>query len=124
MLPEVASIVAEQLRQTILLGETIAHNTLFESYVNLTPYSITQIRHIRLGEGPAEETVHRIVIVRHTDEQPRVFELSLGNTSPRSVDFKIPYINMDEDRRWENVDVCGALLGINSLSSLFSDTPP
>jgi len=124
MLPEVAPIVAECLRQTVLNEETIPYNTLIESYVDLTPYSITQIRHFEMGQGPAVETVHRMIIERHTEEEPSVFELSLGNTKPRSVDFKIAYSWMNEADRWENVNAWGALLGIDSLSSLFSDTPP
>ena len=124
MLPEIAPIVAECLRQTILSGATIPHNTLLDSYVDLTPYSISQIRHFRLGRGPAEETVHRIIIERRTDEEPSVFELSLGKTNPRSVDFKIAYSWMDEVERWDNVNAWGALLGVQSISSLFSNTPP
>ena len=123
-LPEIAPIVAECLRQTILDGATIPHNTLLDSYFDLTPYSISQIRHFRLGRGPAEEIVHRIIIERRTDEEPSVFELSLGTTNPRSVDFKIAYAWMDEDERWDNANDWGALLGIDSISSLFSNTPP
>lgn len=124
MEPEIAPIVAECLRQTILDGATITHNTLFDSYVDLTPYSISQIRNFRLGRGPAEETTHRIIIERRTDEEPSVFELSLSNTNPRSVDFKIAYSWMDEEERWDNVNAWGSLLGIESISSLFSNTPP
>jgi hypothetical protein len=123
-LPEIAPIVAECLRQTILDGATIPHNTLLDSYVDLTPYSISQIRHFRLGRGPAEETMHRIIIERRTDDEPSVFELSLAKTNPRSIDFKIAYSWMNEDERWDNVNSWGALLGIESLSSLFSNTPP
>jgi hypothetical protein len=65
-----------------------------------------------------------VIIERRTDEEPSVFELCLGNTNPRSVDFKVAYPWMDKADRWENVNAWGALLGIDSLSSLFSDTPP
>jgi hypothetical protein len=88
-LPEIAPIVAECLRQTILDGATIPHNTLLDSYVDLTPYSISQIRHFRLGRGPAEETMHRIIIERRTDDEPSVFELSLAKTNPRSIDSRL-----------------------------------
>ena len=124
MLPEVAPIVAECLRQTILDGTSIPHTTLLDSYLDETPYSISQIRNFRLGGGPAQETAHRIIIERRTDDEPSVFELSLSNTNPPSVDFKVAYSWMNEDGRWDNVNSWGSLLGIESISSLFSNTPP
>jgi hypothetical protein len=123
MLPEVAPIVAECLLQTILTGQTVPHNTLIESYVDLTPYSITQVRQYQLGAGPAEETSHRIIIERHTDDEPSVFELCIGNSNPRSVDFKVAYSWMDHTERWDNVNAWGALIGIDSISSLLAKAP-
>ena len=124
MLPEITPTIAECLRQTILNGATIPHDTLLESYFDLTPYAITHYRKFRLGRGPAEEIENRIVIERRSDEEPSVFELSLGNTNTRSVDLKVAYTWMSESERWDNVNEWGELLGIDSISSLFSNTPP
>jgi hypothetical protein len=123
MLPEIAPIASECLLQTVLNGETVPHTILHESYVDSTRYSFSQIRQFHLGKNGAEEISHRIIIERCSDEEPSVFELSLGNTNPRSADFTIAYSWMDESERWDNVNAWGALLGVESISSLFANTP-
>jgi hypothetical protein len=123
MLPEIAPIASECLLQTVLNGETIPHTILHESYVDSTHYSISQIRQFYLGKNGAEEISHRIVIERRSNEEPSVFEISLASTKPRSADFTIAYSWMDESERWDNVNAWGALLGVESISSLFANTP-
>lgn len=123
-LPEIAPIVAECLRQTILDGATIPANNLLESYLDTTRYSIVQNRLVRLGPAGALEESHRIIIQRHSDEEPSVFELSLGRKSPRSVDFTVSYVWTEEPDRWDEVNSWGSLVGVERIDSLFTNTPP
>jgi hypothetical protein len=125
ILPEITPIVAGHLFQTILSGATIQQSVILEGYTDSTRYSITQERDMRFGGGgPAEEISHQIVIERHSEEEPCLFELCLGKRSPRSVDFKISYSSMYEDEKWESIDAFGASIGIESISTLFTNTPP
>jgi hypothetical protein len=123
-LPEIAPIVAECLRQTILDGATIPANTLLESYLDETRYSISQKRQVSLGPAGAIEESHRIIIQRHSDEEPSIFELSLGNKSPRAVDFTVCYVWTEEPDRWDDVNSWGSLVGVETIDSLFTNTPP
>lgn len=123
-LPEISPIITECLFQTILEGRTIPHAVILESYADAIPYSITQEREIRLGDGPAQERAHRIIIERHSEEEPCLFKLSLGKSEPRSVDFTISYSSMYEDEKWESVDAWGSSIGLDPISDLFKKTPP
>ena len=122
-LPEISPFIQECLYQAVLYGTTIPHTAIQNSYTASTPYSITQKRHVHLGSGAPEETLHSIVIERHSDEEPRMFELCLGKTNPRAVDFKVSFMSMYESEKWESVDAWGSVLGIDSITRLFKDAP-
>jgi hypothetical protein len=123
-LPEIERIVATCLRQTILDGATIPAHTLLEGYADATRYSICQTREFRLGSSGALEESHRIIIQRHSDEEPSIFELSLGSKSPRAVDFTVSYVWTEESDRWDDLNSWGSLVGVETIDSLFTNTPP
>jgi hypothetical protein len=123
MFPEIASGIAESIRQIIIQGETIPYDPLQDAYSGSVYYTMSQHRQFVLGPQRMEESSHRVLIQRHGDEEPCLFELSLGNSSLRSVDLTVVYRWTEESERWTKVDELGALLGLDALSERFAAAP-